>query len=287
MKEFEFRGYRIKYIDEGSGEPLVFLHNGGNDHQIWGRQIEHFKKTHRVLALDYLGFGESDKPRIELTLPLYSEMVGEFVDKLGLASVTLVGNCMGSAMSFDYTLKNPGKVRRLILFNIASEKHLLAGPLGEVYRTFARSHLIRAIASLKVDLFGLSRKETDKLLRSQCGKESLDDPEFAEHIYHLYNKKGQQRSLYVALSNFDTFDTADNFKLPEGFPPVCVIWGRDNFILPLSAGEEFCNRLNPDRREIIDNCGHLPMREKWQEVNAIMESFIAETSPKETTAATA
>ncbi|MBK8316468.1 MAG: alpha/beta fold hydrolase [Acidobacteria bacterium] len=136
MKEFKFRDYSVKYIDEGSGEPMVFLHNGGNDHQIWGRQIEHFKKTNRVLALDYLGFGESDKPRIELTLPLYSEMVGEFIDQLKLAPVTLVGNCMGSAMSFDYTLHNPGKVKRLILFNIASEKHLLAGPLGKVYQTF-------------------------------------------------------------------------------------------------------------------------------------------------------
>jgi pimeloyl-ACP methyl ester carboxylesterase len=286
MKDFKFRDYSVKYIDEGSGEPMVFLHNGGNDHQIWGRQIEHFKKTNRVLALDYLGFGESDKPRIELTLPLYSEMVGEFVDQLKLAPVTLVGNCMGSAMSFDYTLHHPENVKRLILFNIASEKHLLAGPLGKVYQTFSRSHLLRRIAALKVDIFGISRKETDKLLRSQYGKEWLDDPEFADHIYHLYNKKGQQGSLYVALSNFNTFNSADNFVLPPNFPPVCVIWGRDNFILPLSAGEDFCRRLNPNRAEIIDGCGHLPMREKYQEVNRLMESFIEETQQSESAAAT-
>ena len=161
----------VQIFQDTQAGSLVFLHNDGNDHHIRDRQIEYFKKTHRVLGLDYLGFGESDKPRIELTLPLYSEIVGEFVDQLHLAPVTLVGNCMGSAMSFDYTLHHTENVKRLILFNIASVKHLLAGPLGKVYQTFSRSHLLRTIASFKIDTFGLSRKKTDKLLPSQYGKQ--------------------------------------------------------------------------------------------------------------------
>lgn len=274
MPEFTFQNHKVHYVEAGQGEPLVFLHNGGNDHQIWQHQIAHFSRSHRVLALDYLGFGASDKPRIELTLPWYSEMVGTFIAGLGLAPVTLVGNCMGAAMSFDYALHQPEQVRRLVLFNIASERHLLAGPLGKVYQNFHRHHWLRTLIGWKADLFGFSRQETDKLLRSQYGKEPPDDPAFAAYIHELYNRKGQQRSLYVALSNFDTFNSADNFTLPAGFPPVCVIWGQENFILPVTAGAEFCARLQPDRTEFIAGCGHLPMREKPAEVNQIIEAFL-------------
>ena len=180
-------------------------------------------------------------------------------------------------MSFDYALYHPGNVRRLILFNIASEKHLLAGPLGKVYRNFHRHHWLRALAGWKADRFGFPRKETDKLLRSQYGKQPPEDTEFAAYIHELYNRKGQQRSLYVALSNFDTFKAADAFSLPANFPPVCVIWGAENFILPASAGQEFCQRLRPHTQHFLADAGHLPMREQAAEVNRLLDEFLAKT----------
>ena len=83
MKHFLFRGHRVCFHEAGRGEPLVFLHNGGNDHRVWDYQLAHFARTRRVLALDHLGYGESDKPRIDYSLPLYAEMVACFVRELG------------------------------------------------------------------------------------------------------------------------------------------------------------------------------------------------------------
>jgi hypothetical protein len=50
MNHFLFEGYKVCYTDVGQGEPLVFLHNGGNDHRVWEHQVAYFAKTRRVLA---------------------------------------------------------------------------------------------------------------------------------------------------------------------------------------------------------------------------------------------
>lgn len=286
MEQFLFRGHMVSYIDVGQGEPILFLHNGGNSHRIWDHQIAHFRKTHRVLATDHLGWGDSDKPRIDYDLPLFSDMVAAFVDELRLAPVTLVGNCMGSAMSLHYTMQHPDKVNRLILCNLNSEKHLLAGPLASVYQTFSKRRLVRNWMSLKVDLFGLSRKKTDEMLRSQYGRNPPDDPEFADYIYELYNRKGQIRALYNNLSVSDRLRPIDEFMKPKNFPPLCVIWGKENFILPASAGEQFCQRVKPEQVDFLDGCGHLPMREKPELVNQKIEEFLSrQFAPRETVSA--
>ncbi|MBK8313405.1 MAG: alpha/beta hydrolase [Acidobacteria bacterium] len=274
MPEFSFQNHKVHYVEAGQGEPLVFLHNGGNDHQIWEHQLAHFATTHRVIATDHLGFGASDKPQVELTLPLYGEMVAALVDELALAPVTLIGNCMGSAMAFHYTLHHPDKVKRLVLCNITSEKILLAGPLASIYQQFSASKEGRDAYSTQIEATGLPREETDRQLRSQYGATPPDDPAFSEYIFGLYNLPGQQRSLFNVLSNFDNYRTPDEFILPENFPPTCVIWGQENFILPATAGEEFCARLQPTHKEFLPGCGHLLMREKAAEVNQIIESFL-------------
>ncbi len=276
MKHFLFNGHKIFYFEEGAGEPLVFLHNGGNDHRIWDHQIAHFSKTHRVIAIDLLGFGQSDKPRVDYTLPLYVEMIETLVDELELAPVNLIGNCMGGAMSLAYAARHPDKVRQMILFNVASEQHVLAGPLAKVYQTFSKHRWLRNLLSLKVDLFGLSKKETARRLRSQFGANPPDDAEFTAYTHRLYNRKGQIRVLYNNLSVFDTFRPIDEFERPKnGFPPVCLFWGRENFVLPATAGEKLCQRLQPEQVEWLDGCGHLPMREQPAEINRKIESFLA------------
>ena len=74
--------------------------------------------------------------------------------------------------------------------------------------------------------------------------------------------------------NFHSFVALDNFSKPEDFPPVFVIWGEQNKILPLKTGEAFCQQSSPDRIEVIPDCGHLVMREKPEAVNKMMKAFL-------------
>ena len=278
MKKFRFGDHEIAYQEKGQGEPLIFLHNGGMDHQIWAHQIEHFSRTHRVFAIDHLGFGESDKPQQELPLSLYSDAVAAFIEGLCPDKVNLVGNCMGSATAFDYSLSNPSRVKRLVLCNITSRNILLAGPLKDVFLNYRKDHAGREAFIAGIEAAGMTRKQTDKFLRSMYGAVPPDDVAFGDYVFGLFNRPGQMRSLYVVLSNFDYYLSPDDFKKPEGFPETCVIWGKENHILPMSAGEEFCSRLQPERKEFLDACGHLAMREQPAETNRVIGSFLAGAS---------
>jgi pimeloyl-ACP methyl ester carboxylesterase len=278
MNHFLFRGYKVCYEEAGQGEPLVFLHNGGNDHRVWEHQFAHFATTRRVFALDHLGFGASDKPRLEYTLPLYADMIAQFVAELGPGPVDLVGHCMGGSMALAFTLQAPERVRSLVLCHVYTEQTLLAGPVGPTYLYYARHRRLRDLLGWWLDRTGLPRKQSTQILGSQFGDAPPHDPEFAEYIHRLYNRRGQMRTLHNVLSNAASFGALDELVRPLGMPPVYLFWGRSNQVLPVKSGEELCRRLQPERFEIFDGGGHLLMREQPDLINQRIESFLTQSA---------
>lgn len=276
---FDFKGYKIWYQETGHGQPMLFLHNGGNDHRIWDYQVAHFSKKYRVITIDELGFGQSSCPNIEYTLPLYTEQVAAAIDYFQIAPVILVGHCIGGAMALSYTLQHPTNVKRLILFNVATENTLLNGPLAAVYRKFSADRDARAEFIRSLEAQGQTREQTDQSLRSQMGENPILDAEFSDYIHNLYNKPGQMRALYLVLSRFDTYRSLDELKRPESFPPVCLFWGGANHILPPSGGGELARHLRPDEYAIIPGAGHLVMRERARDVNHRIEAFLRQKFP--------
>lgn len=81
-------------MEVGSGEPILFLHNGGSGHWIWHYQIQHFAKKYRVFAFDMLGYGASDRPNVIYDLNFYTQMTDEIIEQLNLQNLILVGNCV-------------------------------------------------------------------------------------------------------------------------------------------------------------------------------------------------
>jgi pimeloyl-ACP methyl ester carboxylesterase len=276
MSTVDFRGHKIWYRETGSGDPMLFLHNGGNDHRIWDRQVAHFSNTNRVIVVDHLGHGQSDCPSMDYTLPLFTDQVAALVDQLNLAPVTLVGHCIGGAMSLNYALAHPEKVHALVLFNVATEGTLCAGPLAGVYQKYSGDRAALEAFVEGLEAIQMTREQTDASLQGQLGASSAaDDPEFAGHLHRLYNQKGQMRTLYSTLAHFETYRGLDQFIRPEKFPPICLLWGEVNAILPSSGGETLRDRLNPDRFHMLSGCGHLGMREKPEQVNQTIAEFLA------------
>jgi pimeloyl-ACP methyl ester carboxylesterase len=281
MSTVDFRGYKIWYRETGSGDPMLFLHNGGNDHRIWDRQVACFSKTNRVIVVDHLGHGQSDCPSIDYTLPLFTGEVAALVDQLNLAPVTLVGHCIGAAMSLNFALAHPEKVHALVLFNVATEATLCAGPLADVYRNFSADRAALDAFVEGIESTGMTREQTNDSLKRQLGASSAaDDPEFADHIHRLYNQKGQRATLYNTLAHFETYRGLDQIVRPKNFPLTCLFWGEANAILPSGGAATFRARLNPDRFHLLSGCGHLAMREEPDEVNRTIAEFLA-TAPRE------
>src|SRR5215475_3081867 len=96
--EFPFRsnfvkghGSKIHYIDEGKGEPILFLHGNPTSSYIWRNIIPHLTDIARCIAPDLIGMGRSDKPDIEYRFFDHAKYVEGFIEKTKLKDITLVG----------------------------------------------------------------------------------------------------------------------------------------------------------------------------------------------------
>ncbi len=261
-----FRNHRVAYYEKGSGEPFLFLHNAGTDHYIWEHQLEHFSRSKRVIGVDNLGYGASDCPEVEYTLPLYTEMVSTIVDTLALAPVTIVATCTGAAMALNFTLKNPDKVKRLILFHIATEKTVKGGNLERTTKMVSGKPLMKRIVGAATEAMMRRGILHRAVIQGQYAAGFQEDPAFIDHLHDLYSRKGKGHCVINLFSNWDSFAALDGVTWPAGFPPLHILWGSENEVIPLARGRELCEKLRPRSFDIIEGGAHLVMREKPREV---------------------
>lgn len=105
-------GARLAGESAGTGSPVVFLHAGVADRRMWRTEMDRLKKTHRVIAYDRRGFGETEST----TLPFsHVDDLEAVLDQLGCETATLVGCSQGGRISIDLALVQPKRVTGLVL----------------------------------------------------------------------------------------------------------------------------------------------------------------------------
>jgi pimeloyl-ACP methyl ester carboxylesterase len=109
-------GIALAYEVHGAGAPaLVFVHGWSCDRSYWRNQLGHFAQSHRVVALDLAGHGESGAGRRDWTMSAFGRDVTAVVDHLGLDDAVLIGHSMGVDVVVEAALELPGRVRGLVL----------------------------------------------------------------------------------------------------------------------------------------------------------------------------
>lgn len=105
-------GSRIHYVETGAGEPVLLLHGIPTSAYLW-RNVMPFIAApgRRVIAVDHIGFGRSDKPDITFSWLELARYLEAFVAALGLRGVTLVMHDLGGAVGLHYAWRNPANVR--------------------------------------------------------------------------------------------------------------------------------------------------------------------------------
>lgn len=101
-KYLEVHGSKIHYIEEGEGDPILFLHGNPTSNYLWRNIIPYLTQQGRCIAPDLIGMGKSDKPDLEYGFHDTYKYVEGFIDKMGLKNVTLVLHDWGSGMGFHY-----------------------------------------------------------------------------------------------------------------------------------------------------------------------------------------
>jgi len=107
----EVLGSRMHYVEQGEGDPILLLHGNPTSSYLWRNVIPHISPTGRVIAVDLIGMGKSDKPDIAYQFQDHIQYVDAFIETLGLENVVLVLHDWGGGIGFDYAMRNPENVR--------------------------------------------------------------------------------------------------------------------------------------------------------------------------------
>ncbi|HEX6987488.1 MAG TPA: alpha/beta fold hydrolase [Planctomycetaceae bacterium] len=114
-------GTRYHYLDEGAGEPLLFVHGNPTWSFAWRNLVKDLSRDHRCVAVDHVGCGFSDKPQdYPYRLATHVANLVELIDRLDLRGATLVAHDWGGAIGLGAAVRRPERFSRLVLMNTAA-----------------------------------------------------------------------------------------------------------------------------------------------------------------------
>ncbi len=120
-REIRLDGHRYHYVDEGQGEVLLLVHGNPTWSFYWRELIRGLSGDYRVIAVDHIGCGLSDKPAgYSYRLARHAENLARFVDELDLDDVTLMAHDWGGAIGLSAALRAEQRYRRFVMFNTAA-----------------------------------------------------------------------------------------------------------------------------------------------------------------------
>jgi haloalkane dehalogenase len=114
----DIMGHRIHYVEHGAGRPVLFLHGNPTSSYVWRNVLPHVaeRTKRRGIAMDLLGFGQSDKPeKPSYTLDLHARIVQGFVDALGLREIVLVAEDWGGPLGMHDVVFRSDRYQAAIL----------------------------------------------------------------------------------------------------------------------------------------------------------------------------
>jgi haloalkane dehalogenase len=120
FKQFFFHtsGGKMHYVDEGTGNPIVFVHGNPAWSFLFRNVIKELSKTHRCIAPDHIGFGLSEKPKEWSYLPEeHAKNFENLLEKLELKNITIVVGDWGGPIGMSYAINHPEKIKNIVITN--------------------------------------------------------------------------------------------------------------------------------------------------------------------------
>lgn len=115
----EIEGLRVHYVDEGEGEIILCLHGEPTWSFLYRKMIPSLSAHHRALAMDFIGFGRSDKftEQSQYSFHMHRDTLVNFIETLGLSEITLVVHDWGGLIGLTVASEMPDRFARLVIMN--------------------------------------------------------------------------------------------------------------------------------------------------------------------------
>lgn len=282
LRDWFWRGWQIRYTYIRAARtapnplPIVFLHGFGSALGQWRANLMPLSQHHSIYALDFLGFGGSQKAPARYNTDLWADLTYDFWRSFIGQKAIIVGHSLGALVAVTAATKHPEMAKGLVLLTLPQ-----AQPSQPP--AFARAmERIFASGPLLWPLFQFVRRP--KFLRSVLKKIYLRPELVDDELVSLFAEPPQDRGALdvfsrLARSRSDPDYSPKSVKemLPELQVPLLVLWGKEDRIVPLSGFRPLLH-LSPNLQLVeIEKAGHCAYDEYPERTNQEVLSWLAKS----------
>ena len=251
MNTLTVDGVRVAYREAGAGSPVVLLHGWGGSAASMQPIFDCLRGAHRVVTVDFPGFGASDLPPTPWSVGDYARALHGLLDQLDVPRATLIGHSFGGRVSIVYATTWPERVDRLILVDAAG---------------------IKPEASARQQAAGLAAK-AGKAVLGLPGlrglRENVRDAVVARVGSSDYQQAGPLRETFVRVVTEDLRPL-----LPRIQVPTLLVWGSEDDATPL-ADARIMEKEIPDAGLVVfQGAGHFSYLDRPAEFCRIATTFL-------------
>ncbi len=247
----------LHYEVFGRGQPIIFLHSWLGSWRYWVSTMDVVSERYRAYAIDFWGFGESDRNQDSYTIPAYVQMVYDFMDDLGIKRATLVGHGLGGMVAIRAASQQPERFSRLLAVSAPIEGAILNDLIkpGTFSRLMGRTNPTNIWARLVRTL-------------------PVDDPEVQQELLEDTDNLHEHVVQSVQQSILATNIRPDLEALRE--MPLLAVYGKKDTIVPSEhAGAAFNNNVDRPHQLIeLPQLNHFPFLEQSNSFNRLLLDFL-------------
>lgn len=239
---------KFKYIEEGEGEPLILLHGLFGALSNFGDLISYFKNHNKVVVpiLPLL-----DMDLLHTSVGGLQKFVNKFIEYHDYQNVHLLGNSLGGHVAILHVLKQPERIKSLIL---TGSSGLFENGMGDTYPKRGDYDYIKR----KTELTFYDPKVASK--------------ELVDEVYEIVNNRLKAIKIIALAKSAIRNNLGEDINQIK--QPTLLIWGNNDTITPPFVGREFHRLIPNSELHFIDKCGHAPMMEVPDEFNRILHKFL-------------
>jgi cis-3-alkyl-4-acyloxetan-2-one decarboxylase len=254
-------GFACHYVDEGAGEPIVMVHGNPTWSFYFRNLIAGLRCRHRVIALDHIGCGLSEKPdktRYDYCLKTRIDDFGAFCKQLDLTQkLTLVVHDWGGMIAMAHAVKHPETIGRLVIMNTAAFLPPGNKPLPYRLQMIRNFRYFAGPAVLGLNLFAraaIHMAPWKKLTKPV--KQGLLAPynSWKNRIATL--KFVQDIPLSPSDPGYDDVLETDRRLDRLSRIPMLILWGAHDFVFDLDYLRQWQNRFPHATVHVFKNAGH-------------------------------
>lgn len=242
LKRMDVLGYDMAYVDEGEGDPILFLHGNPTSSYLWRNIMPSVADTHRVIAPDLIGMGESEKPDVAFGFQFHADHLAAFLEEMELSNVTLVVHDWGSGLGLDWASRNEERLKSIVMLEAILPpiwpvpSYEMMGAMGEGFKAFRTPGVGESLVI-----------EQNAMIDGGLGQQFVLNPLPAETLakYNSYYSEPEQRKVVlqwtrdvpIAGEPANVVETVENYStwLLASAVPKMLIHAQPGILIPPQA----------------------------------------------------